>query len=85
MFFYLVSISSINRNYDCFVCSTFEWSNTFFELVEGLTIPAIHVLEIVGTTPKFVLSGRLIKHQERVFIIKLHFSYARHIIPCLFP
>ncbi|XP_011191954.1 uncharacterized protein LOC105218217 [Zeugodacus cucurbitae] len=48
---------------------TFVWSNTFFELVEDLTIPAVHVLEIVGTTPKFLLSGRLIKHQGRTIVV----------------
>nr|XP_014086969.1 uncharacterized protein LOC106615318 [Bactrocera oleae] len=48
---------------------TYEWSNTFFELVEDLTVPAIHVLEIIGTTPKFLLSGRLIKHQGRTIVV----------------
>uniref|UniRef100_A0A0K8VMB4 Uncharacterized protein n=1 Tax=Bactrocera latifrons TaxID=174628 RepID=A0A0K8VMB4_BACLA len=48
---------------------TYEWSNTFFELVEDLTIPAIHVLKVIGTTPKFLLSGRLIKHQGRTIVV----------------
>ncbi|XP_067624092.1 uncharacterized protein fs(1)M3 [Eurosta solidaginis] len=47
---------------------TYEWANTFFDSVEDLTIPAIHFLDVIGTKPKYLLSGRLIKHQSRTII-----------------
>ncbi|XP_054742436.1 uncharacterized protein LOC129247352 isoform X1 [Anastrepha obliqua] len=55
---------------------TFEWSNTFFSMVEDLTIPALHSLNVIGNTQKYLLSGRLIRHQDKTIIVVQEIDHA---------
>ncbi|XP_065356106.1 uncharacterized protein fs(1)M3 [Calliphora vicina] len=47
---------------------TFEWFNTYFDPVEEITVPAIHVVNVIGAQTKYLVTGRAIKHQTRTIL-----------------
>ncbi|XP_023294631.2 uncharacterized protein LOC111677697 [Lucilia cuprina] len=47
---------------------TFEWFNTYFDPIEEITVPAIHVVNVVGASTKYLVTGRAIKHQSRTIL-----------------
>ncbi|KAM7350998.1 female sterile (1) M3 [Cochliomyia hominivorax] len=47
---------------------TFEWFNTYFDPIEEVTVPAIHVVNVVGAQTKYLISGRAIKHQSKTIL-----------------
>ncbi|XP_030379121.1 uncharacterized protein LOC115627546 [Scaptodrosophila lebanonensis] len=48
--------------------TTFEWLDSFFNPLEQFTVPAIQTLHVVGTQPKYVISGRALRSHSKLVL-----------------